>query len=211
MPAYNAQEIGDGAKQGRWARQNIDAGAVPESAKDAVSAAANPDAILNVSYDQVRPSDDFIQTRQNGFSISYPSNWSVAQRQNSLTVAPRAGLGQNAIAYGVVISEGQDQNAGSLDQVAQDVAGNLLRGNPGMRADGNIRRFDVNAVSGRMLDLVSNSPIQQNGTPLPERDRLVVVPGNNGEYVSLIFIAPEKDFGALEPMFQKMLNSLRVQ
>lgn len=211
VPAYNAQEIGDGAKQGRWARQNIDAGAVPESAKDAVSAAANPEAILNVSYDQVRPSDDFIQTRQNGFSISYPSNWSVAQRQNSLTVAPRAGVGQIAIAYGVVISEGQDQNAGSLDQVAQDVAGNLLRGNPGMRADGNIRRFDVNGVSGRMLDLVSNSPIQQNGTPLPERDRLVVVPGNNGEYVPLIFIAPEKDFGALEPMFQKMLNSLRVQ
>jgi beta-barrel assembly-enhancing protease len=212
VPAYSAQEISDGAKLGRWAKQNMDTGAVPESAKEAVSAMASGTNIVNVSYDEVRPSDDFTPTRQNGFSISYPSNWSLAAGQNSLTIAPRAGVGQNAIAYGVVISQGQDQNASSLDQVAQDVAANLQRGNPGIRPSGEIRRLDVNGVSGRVLDLESNSPIQQqNGTPLPERDRLVVVPGSYGEYFSLIFIAPGKDFAALNPTFERMLNSLQVR
>jgi hypothetical protein len=46
---------------------------------------------------------------------------------------------------------------------------------------------------------------------LPERDRLVLVPVSNGNFLYLIFIAPERDFGALEPTFEKMLSSLRVQ
>ena len=61
------------------------------------------------------------------------------------------------------------------------------------------------------MDLSSASPIQQNGSPLPERDRVVMVPVSNGNFLYLIFIAPERDFGALEPTFEKMLQSLRIQ
>ena len=211
VPAYSAQEIGDGAKQGRWARQNIDTGAVPESAREAVSATVNGGTILNVSYDQVRPSSEFRQTRQDGFSISYPSNWSGAPGQNSLTIAPPAGAGQNAIAYGVLISEAVDQDARSLDQVMEDLVENLQQRNPGMRTRGSIRNLEVNGISGREVDLSANSPIQQNGHALPERDRLVVVPGSGAAYVSLIFVAPERDFGALEPTFQRMLEGLQVK
>jgi predicted Zn-dependent protease len=211
VPAYSAQEIGDGAKQGRWARQNMDTGAVPESARDAVSRALDGGTILNVSYDQVRPSGEFRQTGQDGFSISYPSNWSVASSQNSLTVAPRAGAGQNAIAYGVLITEAVDQDARSLDQVTEDLVENLQRRNPGMRANGSIRKIEVNGISSRQIDQSGNSPLQQNGHALPERGRLVVVPGSGAAYVSLIFVAPERDFGALEPTFQRMLDSLQVK
>ena len=210
VPAYSAQEIGDGAKQGRWARQNMDTGAVPESARETVSASLNGGTILNVSYDQVRPSSEFRQTRQDGFSISYPSNWRLASGQNSLTVAPRAGAGQNAIAYGVLISA-VDQDSRSLDQVMQDLVENLPRRNPGLRASGNIRNIEVNGIPSREIDLSGNSPIQQNGHALPERDRLVVVPGSGAAYVSLIFVAPERDFGALEPTFERMLDSLQVK
>jgi hypothetical protein len=62
-----------------------------------------------------------------------------------------------------------------------------------------------------MVDLASNSPIQQNGSPLPERDRLVVIPTGDSTYVYLIFIAPERDFEALWPTYEKILGSLRVQ
>jgi len=211
VQAYSAQEISDGAKQGRWAKQNMDTGAVPESARETVSASAGGATVMNVSLDQVQPSAEFSQTQQNGFSISYPSNWSVAQGQNSVTIAPRAGVGQNAIAYGIVVSQAQDQNASSLDQATQDFIQNLVRRNPGMRQSGNVRNFDVNGIGSREIDLISNSPIQQNGTALPERDRLVVVPGPGGDYVSLIFIAPDRDFSSLEPAFRKMLDSLRLQ
>ena len=211
--AYTAQEIADGAKSGRWARENMQNGAVPESMKSTVAAAGSAQAtISDVSLEQVRPSGSFTQANGNGFSISFPSNWAIASGQNSLTIAPKAGAGQNAIAYGVVLSQAQDSNASSLDQATQDLIQNLQQSNPGMRQNGNLSRVSVNGTEGRRVDLSSNSPIQQNGSPLPERDRLVVVPGSGGgSLVYLIFIAPERDFGSLEPTFQRMLESLRLQ
>ena len=215
--SYTAQEIADGAKTGRWAKENMQNGAVPESMKQTVSTATNPAAagspetIANVTLEQVKPSSNFTQASGNGFSISYPSNWATASGQNSLTIAPKAGVGQNAIAYGVVISGIQDPNANSLDQASQDLIQNLRQSNPGMRQNGSIRGASVNGTQGREVDLSSASPIQQNGSPIPERDRVVLAPLSNGNFLYLIFIAPERDFGALVPTFEKMQQSLRIQ
>ena len=57
----------------------------------------------------------------------------TASGQNSLTIAPKAGVAQNAIAYGVVANTAQDTNTGSLDQATQDLIQNLQQSNPGMR------------------------------------------------------------------------------
>jgi hypothetical protein len=210
--AYTAQEIADGAKQGLWARQNVRNGAVPASIQESVAAAdASSATVQNVSLDQIRPSGQFTEVHQDGFSISCPANWTTASGQNSLTIAPKAGVSQNAIAYGVVINDFEDPNASSLDQAAQDLIQKLERTNPGMRQQGEIRTIDVNGIQGRSADLISNSPIQQNGNPVPEHDWLVVVPQSNGSYLSLIFIAPGRDFAALRPTYQRMLDSLRVE
>lgn len=211
VKSYSAQEIADGAKTGLWAKQNMQNGSVPESFKTAVSASATAANLSDVNFEQVKPSSEFTETSQNGFQISYPANWTGVAGQNSLTIAPKAGVGQNAIAYGVVVSTAQDAKAGSLDQVAQDLIQNLQQSNPGMRQKGSVRSIEVNGTSAREVDLGSNSPVQQNGAPLPERDRVVVMPGINSAYVYLIFIAPERDFDALQPTYQKMLDSLRVQ
>jgi beta-barrel assembly-enhancing protease len=211
VKAYTAEEISDGAKQGLWAKQNVHTGAVPASAQESVAASANSATISNVGLDQIRPNEQFTEVHQNGFSISYPSNWSTASGQNSVTIAPIAAVSQNAIAYGVVISSFEDPNASYLDQVAHDLIENLVRTNPGMRKEGEIRGIDVNGVQGRTADLASNSPIQENAAPVPEHDWLVVVPRSSGSYLSLIFIAPEKDFGTLRPAYQRMLDSLRIE
>ena len=209
--AYSAQEIADGAKTGLWARQNMQNGSVPESMKSAVAATANAAVVSNVTFEQIKPSEAYTETRQIGVEITYPANWSSASSQNSLTIAPKAGIGQNAIAYGVIISRTQDQNAGSLDQATQDLIQNLQQSNPSMKQLGNIRSRDVNGASGREVDLSSSSPIEQNGSPLPERDRLVVRSDNNGNYLYLIFIAPEPDFDALRPTFDHILESVQVE
>ncbi len=215
--SYTQQEIAEGAKSGRWAKENMQSGAVPVSLKQTVATGATgteggaPETISNVTFEQIRPSSDFTQGRGNGFSISYPSNWATASGQNSLSIAPKAGVGQNAIAYGVVISTVQDANAGSLDQAAQDLIQNLQQSNPGMKQNGSIHSTSVNGLQGRAVDLSSTSPIQQSGSPLPERDRLVLVPVSEGNYLYLIFISPERDFGTLQSTFDKMLESLRIQ
>jgi beta-barrel assembly-enhancing protease len=212
VKAYTAQEIADGAKQGLWARQNVRSGAVPASAQESVAAEANSATVSDVSLDQIRPNGQFTEVHQNGFSISYPSNWSTASGQNSLTIGPKAAVSQNAIAYGVVVNTFEDPNASSLDQVTQDLIRNLVRANPGMHQESEIRAINVNGVRGRMADLTSDSPIQQqDGRPLPEHDWLVVVPQSSGSYLSLVFIAPERDFAALRPTYQRMLDSLWVE
>src|SRR5204863_3923772 len=108
---------------------------------------------------------DYSSAQGNGFSVSYPSNWTTVPGQNSLTIAPKVGIGQNAIAYGVVISPMQDPNANSLDQAAQDLIQNLQQSNPGMRQNGSIVSVTVNGTQARQVDLSSGSPILQNGSP----------------------------------------------
>ncbi len=210
VKSFGAQEIADGAKQGLWAKQNIQTGAVPASAHETVNASAK-NAASDVPFDQVKPSNTFTEVHQSGFSISYPSNWSTASGKNSITIAPKAGVSQNAIAYGVMVSTAQDPNAGSLDQVTRDLLQNLEQSNPGMRQRGDARGIETNGVQCRSVELASNSPLQQSGSPLPEHDWVVVAPGPAGAYLSLIFIAPERDFTELRPTFQRILDSLRVE
>jgi Zn-dependent protease with chaperone function len=208
---YSAQEIADGAKTGRWARENIANGAVPESAKAGVAASAASAALTSLNFDQVKPNGQFSEIEHAGFSIAYPSNWVTSTGQSSLAIAPKAGASQNAIAYGVIVNAAQDANASSLDQVAQDLIQNLQQSNPGLRPSGDIRRISANGADARTVDMVGDSPLEENGKPLPEHDRLVLRSGPGGSYLYVIFIAPERDFGTLQPTYQRMLDSLRVE
>jgi Zn-dependent protease with chaperone function len=212
VKSYSAQEISDGAKQGLWAKQNVQSGAAaPDAtAQNGNASPASGAAAADVPFDQIKPSSAFKEVHQNGFSVSYPSNWSTAAGQNSITIAPKAGVNQNAISYGIIVSTAQDANAGSLDEVIKDLIQNLQQSNPGMRQGSAVGGIEVNGVQARSVDLSSDSPLQQGGKPLPERDWLVVTPGPGGAYLYFIFIAPERDFGTLTPTYQRTLDSLRV-
>src|SRR5437588_4069643 len=148
VKSYTAQQIADGAKSGTWAKQNKQSGATPKNlpappaqtgsgtqgTSGGNGAGTTP---TNVSYEQVKPSGTFTPLDQGAFSISYPSNWQASSDQISgVTIAPPAGAGNGAIAYGVVINGAQDQNAGSLDQATQDLIQNLQQSNPGMQPSG---------------------------------------------------------------------------
>ena len=211
VKAYSAQEIADGAKQGVWVKQNKKEGAIPASVAQNVESSQASESLGNVSFETIKPSETFTQVHQNGFSISYPSNWSTASGQNSITIAPKAGVSENAVAYGAIVSTVQDQNAGSVAQAAQDLVQNLQQSNPGLHQNGDVRSITVGGTEGRAADLFGNSPVQQNGKPLAEHDWLVVLPRPGGDYLYVVFIAPENDFAALRPTYQKMLNSVRLQ
>ena len=215
VKAYTAQQIADGAKQGVWARQNAQGGAVPANVPASSGGNAGaPSGPMNVSYEQVRPSNNFKQLQQNAFSIAYPDNWQASGDQNSgaVTIAPQAGVTQGAIAYGAIVAGGQDPNASSLDQATQDLIQNMQQQNPGLRVSGNMQSIQVNGLQGRSVILRGNSPVQRNGQPLPERDWVITLPyQSGGGLLYLVFIAPENDFDRLRPTYEKMLNSLQVR
>jgi beta-barrel assembly-enhancing protease len=215
VKAYTAQEIEQGAKSGLWARQNQQTGAVPRnmpvsSTTDQSGTASGDSTLANVTYDQIKPSGSFAQYQQNGISISYPSNWQTAS-QNGLTIAPPAGASQGAVAYGMVMQTGQMPSGASLEQATQALVQSLEQSNPGLQASGSSSGIQVNGMQGRSQTLMGNSPVQQNGKPLRERDWLVTVVGPNNQLVYAVFVAPEKDFGRLKSTYQHMLQSLQLQ
>jgi len=213
---YTAQQIADQAKQGTWARENRRNGAMPAGVQNISSGGNNGTAqpeMANVSYQDVRPSGNFRQLRQGPISIAYPDNWEPVNSQNSdgITIGPRSGISSGVVAYGVIIGEGQDHNANSLDQATQDLIQGMQQSNPGLRAQGSPRRTQVNGMEGRSVTLSGSSPIEQNGRPLPERDWLVTLSDPQGGLLYLVFIAPDRDFGQLRPTFERMLDSVQVR
>lgn len=207
IKAYSAEEIAQGAKQGVWAQQNRRSGATPGYLPQSSSAGGESS---NVSLQQVQPSDRFAQTQQSGFAIDYPDNWKTGGDANSFMIAPPAGVSQSGIAYGLIIGTAPNAN-GSMDQATQQVIQNLQQENPGMRGSGEPRPVEVNGLEGRSVYLSGDSPVQRNGQALPERDWLVTVPRAQGGLIYLVFVAPERDFSALHPTYQRMLDSLRLR
>jgi hypothetical protein len=212
IKAYNAQQISDGAKSGMWAQQNRQSGAVPRDVQsaDTSQGGQNPPAtITNVSYEQVAPSHEFQTFLANDFSVSYPENWKSATGQNSATIAPPAGIGQNAIAYGVVVASIQDVGGDSINDATDKLIKNLQETNPNLRVFESPRKIAAAGTEGLSTMLAGTSPIREGDQPVPERDWLVTVPRSEGGMVYLVFIAPEKQFAQLQPAYQRMLDSLR--
>ncbi len=214
ITAYTAQQIADGAKTGLWAAQNQKSGAVPpavETPGAATPAASEAGTITTVSYQQVAPSGDVKTFQANDFSISYPANWQAVAGQGSATLAPAAGVGQNAVAYGVIVSSAANVDNTSLNDATQGLIQNLEDTNPGLHIYDSPRKIQVAGGEALSTMLAGNSPIQHGGHPLVERDWLITLPRPEGGMLHLVFIAPESDFAKLQPTYQKMLDSLQVK
>ena len=215
IKAYNAEQIASGAKSGLWAQQNRQSGAIPrdiQAAGGPASDAASDSATLsNVSYQQVAPSGEFKSFQGNDFSLSYPANWEAGAGQNSATIAPAAGVGQNAIAYGVIVASAQNVNASSINDATNGLIQSLQQTNPGLKVYESPRKIQVAGTEGLSTMLSGSSPIRQGDQPVPERDWLITLPRPEGGMMHLVFIAPENQFGQLQPTYQKMLESLQVR
>ena len=221
LKAYSAQEIANGAKAGTWEQQNRQNHVVPAN----LPASSNPgggtgaggggsgtsEGATDVAYKAVRPSGNFQQYNGQGFGIAYPDNWKVAGDQTTTIIAPPSGAAETGISYGVLVGNKANADASSLDDATQQLAQSLLQQNPGMTISGQMKPVSIKGMQGRSLELTGNSPLQQNGRPLPERDRLVTLPRPGGGLLYLVFIAPERDFNQLQPTYQKMLDSLQIQ
>jgi beta-barrel assembly-enhancing protease len=214
IEAFNAQQIADGAKSGQWAQRNRQSGAVPrdiEMAGSEAGATNNTGTITDVSYQQIEPSSEFKSFKGSDFSIAYPANWQAAAGQNSATFAPVAGVGQNAIAYGAIIASAPNVDATSLNDATQGLIQKLQETNPGLRVYESPRKIQITGVEALSTMLAGNSPIQQGGQPIPERDWLVTMPRPEGGMLHVVFIGPERDLARLQPIYQRMLDSLQLR
>jgi len=168
----------------------------------------------NPSAGGSEPSSSFRNFSHSDFDISYPANWQVYGDQNSsITIAPPNGVTKSAVAYGVMLNtfQPEDSNA-NLDQATHELLSSLRQSNPDLRQIGQDENIRVNGIAGKSVDLLGNSPLQdQSGRPGQERDWLVTFQRRDGSLLYMVAIAPDKDFESLRPTFEQMLKSIRLR
>lgn len=125
-------------------------------------------------------------------------------------IAPRAGVTDNGIGYGVAINgvsaQGQQMN---IDRLTSELVSQWER-TRGMQAVGSPQPIRVGNITGRSVALDSTSPfVGTEGRPQKERDWLVLLPQPDGSALYLVFVAPEAEFSRFRPAFETMLRSVQ--
>jgi hypothetical protein len=224
LKSYSAEEIAQGAKSGQWEPTNKKNGAVfapqvqgfaaASPAPQARTAAAPAPVVSRVSLNDVMPNSNFQLIDLGPMKIARPTNWEIIppkQKGHALTIAPREGITQTGVGYGVVINDVSVNNKqATIDQVTEAIVRSIEGTSGDTRAVGDAADITIAGARGRTVHLQSTSDFPDaNGQAQKERDQLVTIPRPDGTVIYLIFVAPESDFQSLNPTFQKMLQSVQ--
>ncbi|MEO5936349.1 MAG: M48 family metalloprotease [Terriglobales bacterium] len=162
----------------------------------------------------ITPSSQYSNLEHNAYTIQYPSNWEAyGDKSSTVTIAPKGGVAQNAVAYGVIISgfDAEGRNT-SLADATHQLVQQIRQSNPDLRQVGNHESFTLNGTPAKSVVMVGTSPLMdRNNRPERERDWMVVTKDRGGDVIYFVFIAPESDFQELYPTFNKILRSVRLR
>jgi beta-barrel assembly-enhancing protease len=148
------------------------------------------------------------------FSLAYPDNWQARPdaRGGSVTIAPRDGLvqgpdGQTAIGYGMEIGYfAPERRAADLERDTDALIRKFERANAEMRSGRETRVIQVGSERALLSTLYSRSPFQNKR----EVDVVVTVARPQGLFYS-VFVAPDSQFGSVQPIFEKIVRSVRFE
>jgi hypothetical protein len=173
---------------------------------------------------------EVFQQSQGEFQIEQPANWNayVPSGGFGVTIVPKGGFettsrGQQRVNYGVIVNhyvpfEGAVGNsfadpngslfgATPLDESTSDLVRNIEQSNPYLTTvPGSERRTTLSGQRSLAVELAGRSP----DTGVDERVSVVTRQLTDGHVVYMLLIAPSKDFPALQPTFNHMLRSFRM-
>ena len=168
---------------------------------------------------------------QGNFQIDEPDNWTASTSTGGYgaTILPRGGLvaglgGRDNIAYGVIVShyvpfdgavggsnftdpQGSFHGSSTLEQATNDLVAQVQQSNPHLtRMEGSDQAATVPGESSLSVRLGGRS----NATGRDERVTVVTRELTDGHIVYALLIAPGDEYAALEPTFNHMVRSLRI-
>ena len=156
------------------------------------------------------------QQRDGFFSITYPANWRVHEAESGygVVIAPDGGIGSvpgrsQEIVYGVVINHYEPfdrRGRGTLEEATGDLVGQIRQGSPYLRASGTAKRETVDGARGMSLVLLGRNP----ATGGEERVSVLTRELADDHVLYALFVVPRQDFSELGPVFERMMDSLRV-
>ena len=157
-------------------------------------------------------SEAMLEYRDKEFRLSYPENWRTFGDTDSAGVTitspeavTREGSGAMNVAYGAVVSYYYPEGKVNLDKATRQLVEHLQSSNPGMKP-GTTPPARV-TVDGQkaLLTFLSATSSYPGAT---EVDKLVTVARPKGLFY-IVFVAPDKQAAKLQPLFDKMLASVK--
>jgi len=178
-----------------------------------------------------RPSTQFrvFQQAEGVYQVDQPDNWNayVASGGYGVTIVPRGGFttassGRQNISYGVIVNHyvpfdgavgtnfvdpnGSMFGRTALDEATSDLVRNILAANPYLSRAGNATASQVLAGhSSLTVQLAGRSP----DTGLNERVTVLARQLPDDHVVYMLLIAPQAEYAALTPTFDRMVRSFR--
>jgi hypothetical protein len=150
------------------------------------------------------PSSSYRQVQTNRVQLGVPENWREFRGESSVTYVPEGAYGEKGLTHGVLF--GTEQAASSnLRQASQQYLESLLQGNPYLRQQSNSQNARIGGRSGLATRLAGRSPV----TGRTELVTVLTSSLGNGELFYFTSIVPEEESRNYDPVFQRILSSLR--
>ena len=171
-------------------------------------------ALERLSLSNIKDSN-FRNFQHSAFTIGYPASWRVNgdSAATSVTIYPEGGLGGGSLAYGAMISGFQPKASASteLDAAMRELIADIEQANPDLRVHTSPKALTHVGLPARRMDWTGKSSVQEKGEPLKEHVRLIALQARSGIILYMVFVAPDADFDALWPTFERMADSLQVR
>jgi Zn-dependent protease with chaperone function len=156
------------------------------------------------------PSSRYTEYEEGGlFRVSVPSNWRELSSNSSVTFAPDGAYGdyggQNVFTHGVEIGVARNRSR-NLQQATDELVDALAQSNPRLRRESNYRQRSVAGRNGLQTVLSNVSDV----TRQEETIQLVTTLLADGSLMYAVGVAPDNEYSAYQPHFQRVIQSLRL-
>jgi len=150
------------------------------------------------------------------FTVSYPDNWRALPASSGVAVSfvPQGGIaelsnGRQVIVEGVIVNHYapfQAGSSGTLKNATDDLVEQLVRSNSYLRPQGAARATRTRGIAGYAVKLAGASPV----TGEAEQVTVVTQALSDGHVVYVLGITPGRLATGFDPVFGRMLQSLRL-
>ena len=160
------------------------------------------------------PSAQLVLYGNDELELRHPNNWKTSGQASAFSLYPEGGVvqdnrGQAALAYGVIANMFDPQpNNGrspSIEAATDQLIVALRQGNPNLRVKSQRVRLMLDGNRALSVQLTNTSPLGGQ-----ETDWLVTTFRPDG-LLYFICVAPERDYAAYEPAFQRMISTVRFR
>jgi len=157
------------------------------------------------------PSTRYVKYNEGGFfDVSVPDNWRELPSGTSVTFAPEGAYGRyngaslftHGVEFGVARNESHD-----LQTATDELIAALGEGNPRMSRPSGYREATLN---GRRA-LVTTAENVSDATRQRESLQIVTTSTRRGDLFYAVGVAPQNEYAAYQPVFQRVLNSVRFK